>query len=201
MKIITITFLLFCLAPFTVAQSDEKPLDEIALYQQDLNDTYKNPVTTILLSKDFKRFKGLEFYPANLKFRVEAIFVRTPNEKPFLMPTTTNRLPKYVKYGEFHFKIDSLDFVLDVFQNTEPSPGYETSLFLPFTDLTSGDGSYGGGRYLDIEIPEGNPVIIDFNKAYNPYCAYNPGYSCPIPPEQNDMQTRIEAGVKDFLKI
>ncbi|MEX2349627.1 MAG: DUF1684 domain-containing protein [Flavobacteriaceae bacterium] len=200
MKFILVTLLFFYAVPFATAQSNQELLQEIERYQQKLNDTYTNPETTILLRKDFKRFKGLEFYPADLKYRVEAVFVRTPDEKPFLMPTTTDRLPEYVKYGEFHFQIDSLEFVLDVFQNTSPSPGYETSLFLPFTDITSGNGSYGGGRYLDMEMPEGNRAIIDFNKAYNPYCAYNPGYSCPIPPEQNDMQTRIEAGVKDFLK-
>lgn len=165
-----------------------------------LNEEYSNLETSILTPDEFKVFKGLEFYPIDERFIVEATLVRTPNEKPFLMPTTTTRTPEYVKYGEAHFSIDNKDFILSLFKSTQAydEPGYEDYLFLPFTDLTSGDGSYGGGRYLDQRIPSGNTMIIDFNKAYNPYCTYNPSYSCPIPPEENDLSIRIEAGVKDF---
>ena len=128
--------------------------------------------------------------------------MRTPDEKPFLMPTTTERLPEYVKYGEAHFKINGKQLKLNLYKSTKPysEPGYEDYLFLPFTDLTSGDGSYGGGRFLDARIPEGNTILLDFNKAYNPYCAYNSMYSCPIPPKENDLDIRIEAGVKDYKK-
>ena len=71
-------------------------------------------------------------------------------------------------------------------------------MFLPFSDETNGIESYGGGRYIDLRIPEGNTLIIDFNSAYNPYCAYNDKYSCPIVPRENYLRTRIEAGVKKF---
>jgi hypothetical protein len=71
-------------------------------------------------------------------------------------------------------------------------------LFVPFTDLTSGDGSYGGGRYIDVKISKGDSIILDFNKTYNPYCAYIANYSCPIPPKENDLLVRIEAGIKEF---
>ncbi len=170
--------------------------------QIELNREFSNPETTILEPGDFKDFKGLEFYPINEKFIVKAKFVRTPNEKPFLMPTTTARTPEYVKYGEAHFALDGKDFILNLFKNIQPieEPGYEDYLFLPFTDLTSGDGTYGGGRYLDQRIPDGDSLIIDFNKAYNPYCAYSSRFSCPIPPKENDLLIRIEAGVKDFKK-
>lgn len=163
--------------------------------QEELNEAYLNPETSVLREVDFEKFSGLDFYPLDSNYIVEAKFIRTPDEKPFLMPTTTERLPEYVKYGEAHFTLKDQEFVLNLYKPTELEIDY---LFLPFTDLTSGDGSYGGGRYLDFEIPEGNNLIIDFNKAYNPYCAYNPRYSCPIPPEENDLQLRIEAGVKDF---
>ncbi len=170
--------------------------------QIELNEEFSNPETTILEPEDFKNFHGLEFYQIDEKFIVKAKFVRTPDEKPFLMPTTTARTPEYVKYGEAHFSIDGKDFVLNLFKSTQPydEPGYEDYLFLPFTDLTSGDGSYGGGRFLDQRIPEGDTMVIDFNKAYNPYCAYNARYSCPIPPKENDLLIRIEAGVKAFGK-
>ena len=175
-------------------------ISESEAAQTELNEEFTNPETSILEVKDFKNFKGLDFFPLNSKYIVEARFIRTPDEKPFLMPTSTDRLPEYVKYGEAHFNIDGKTFVLNLFKSVKPydEPGYEDYLFLPFTDLTSGDGSYGGGRYLDLRIPKGDTLIIDFNKAYNPYCAYNHLYSCPIPPKENDLSIRVEAGVRDY---
>ncbi len=163
--------------------------------QEKINQSYLDPERSVLLPEDFENFTGLEFYPIDSKYIVEAEFVRTPDEKPFLMPTTTERLPEYVKYGEAHFQLEGKNLVLSLFKATDRESNY---LFLPFTDLTSGDGSYGGGRYLDFELPVEDVLLIDFNKAYNPYCTYNPRYSCPIPPEENDLLVRIEAGVKDF---
>lgn len=194
----TFVFIMFLVTTCVFSQNEEV-VSEIQIFQDALNEHYINPETSILLPENIKGFDGLRFYPINLKFRVEAEFIRTPNEIPFLMPTSTERTPEYVKYGEAHFTIDNEGFVLSLFQNTKLSEEVDNNyLFLPVTDLTSGDGSYGGGRYLDLNIPEGNRIIIDFNKAYNPYCAYNPKYSCPIPPPENDLLIRIEAGVKDY---
>lgn len=104
----------------------------------------------------------------------------------------------YVKYGEAYFELDGKELKLDIFQNIEASriPLYRNSLFLPFNDLTNGVTTYGGGRYIDLTIPKEDVICIDFNKAYNPYCAYNYKYSCPIPPEQNNLDVEINAGVK-----
>lgn len=191
---------LFFLSLNTDAQTEI--VEEIKAYQISENKTFSDPETTILEAHDLEDFSGLIFYPINLDFRVEASFVRTPNEEPFLMPTTTDRLPEYVKYGEAYFTLKGKDFKLELYQSTshETEEGYEDYLFLPFTDLTSGNGSYGGGRFLDARIPAGDTIILDFNKAYNPYCAYNSKYSCPIPPKQNDLLVRIEAGVKEYGK-
>ena len=179
---------------FSLVESEEAQLK--------LNEEFLNIETSILNTEDFKNFDGLKFYPLNAKYIVQARFVRTPNEKPFLMPTTTERSPKYSKYGEAHFNLEEKDLVLSLYKSFQPNTKeeYEDYLFLPFTDLTSGNGSYGGGRYLDLKIPDGNTIIIDFNKAYNPYCAYSPKYSCPIPPQENDILVHIDAGVKDFLR-
>jgi len=198
MKHLWLFTLLFSASVFS--QTDCDALTESNSYQRALNDTYLNPETSILEEADFENFTGLNFFPINPDYRVKALFIRTPDEKPFLMPTTTDRLPEYVKYGEVHFTIKEMALKLDIFQNTSPKEGYENHLFLPLTDLTSGNGSYGGGRYLDIQIPENDTIILDFNQLYNPYCAYNKKYSCPIPPEQNDLQIRIEAGVKEYVR-
>lgn len=194
---ISVLMLTLCLS----AQDSENIIKEIKAYQASENSTFFDPEKTILDKDTFRNFVGLEFYPIDLKYRVESKFIRTPNEKPFLMRTTTQRLPEYIKYGEAHFDIDGKDLQLTLYKSTDSwgnPEKYGNQLFLPFTDLTSGDGSYGGGRFINITIPEGNTIIIDFNKSYNPYCAYNSKYSCPIPPKENDLLVYIKAGVKDF---
>ena len=171
-------------------------------FQKQINSEYANPKESPLLKEDIKNFRSLEFYPIDLAYCVQAKLVRTPDEKPFNMPTTTERKPRYRKYGELHFTLKGKQCKLDVFQSIDliKLEEYKDYLFLPFTDITSGNGSYGGGRYIDLKIPEGDIIMIDFNTAYNPYCAYNHKYSCPIPPEQNDILVEIKAGVKDFKK-
>ena len=171
-----------------------------AEFQANLNREFATREESPLTDEDFKVFKALEFYPIDEKFMVEAKFVRTPKEKVFKMKTSTTRLPEYKKYGELFFQIDGKSFKLNVYQNIELSKkeGYEDYLFLPFSDLTCGKESYIGGRYIDMRIPKTNTVTIDFNKAYNPYCAYNHKYSCPIVPLENDLGIEILAGVKKF---
>ena len=198
MKLV-VTLITISLFNVCYSQTDDA-ITESLKYHISENEKFSNPETTILTSGDLKNFKELDFYPVDLKFRVDATFVRTPSESPFLMPTTTSRLPEYVKYGEAHFKIDDVDYKLNLYKNTTPSkdPEYVDYLFLPFTDLTSGDESYAGGRFLDTKIPKGDSIILNFNKAYNPYCAYNSRYSCPIPPKENHVDLAIRAGVMAY---
>lgn len=202
MKIFVFSFLLFSFGTI-ISQSDSELISEIETYRASENKKFGDPEITILTAEDFRTFEALDYYPINLKYRIKASFIRTPNEKPFLMPTTTDRLPEYVKYGEAHFQINNTPCKLALYKSTNAwgnPEKYGTHLFLPFTDATNGYGSYGGGRYIDLIIPEGNEIVIDFNKSYNPYCAYNPTYSCPIPPLENDLSVRIEAGIKDPKK-
>ncbi len=181
------------------AQSPKEIKKEIKAYQSKENKEFGNPETTILDSLDFITFKKLNFYKIDLKYHVKAKLTRTPDAKPFLMKTSTDRLPEYVKYAIAEFVIDEKEFKLNIYKSTRPVEKPEDDyVFIPFTDLTSGDGSYGGGRYLELEVPKGDTVVIDFNLAFNPYCAYNHRYSCPIPPKENDLLIRIEAGVKEF---
>ena len=169
-------------------------------FQEKLDHDYADPKESPLDEKDLKDFRGLDFFEIDANYIVEAEFVRTPSEPPFAMKTSTDRLPIYVKYGELYFRLMGKDLKLNVYQNQElvQDPEYYDYLFLPFTDLTNGKSTYGGGRYIDLRIPESNEVIIDFNKAYNPYCAYSGKYSCPVPPEENDLDVEIFAGVKSF---
>jgi uncharacterized protein (DUF1684 family) len=169
-------------------------------FQNELNSEYANPKTSPLMAEDISTFKALDFYPVNEKFFVVAKFIRTEDEKPFEMKTSTDRKPMYVKYGEAHFAIDGSAFKLNIYKNIELSEKeeYKDYLFLPFSDLTSGKESYVGGKYIDLKTPKGDTIIIDFNKSYNPYCAYNSKYSCPKVPLENDLNIEIRAGVKKF---
>ena len=169
-------------------------------FQAELNESFADSLKSPLMEEDLSQFEGLDFYPISEKFIVEAKFIRTKNEKAFQMKTTTARTPIYKKYGELHFKIDGKELKLNVYQNIElnKKPGFDDYLFLPFSDTTCGKESYIGGRYVDTKIQKGKKWTIDFNKAYNPYCAYNYKYSCPIVPLENDLAIEINAGVKKF---
>lgn len=169
-------------------------------FQAQLNKEYADEKESPLKKEDLQHFKGLDFYDINVDFCVEAKLIRTPKEKPFVMPTSGTRTPLYVKYGELHFILQGKTCKLNVYRNIELSQmeKFKNHLFLPFTDLTSGVESYGGGRYIDLEATDKDTMIVDFNQAYNPYCAYNEGYSCPIPPKENDLPVEVRAGVKKF---
>ena len=194
--------LLFLLVSTILFAQKKFDKEAVIAFQKELNAEYADSVKSPLLKKDLKTFKALNFYPINEKFFVNAKFVRTPDEKPFEMPTSTSRKPMYVKYGEAHFSIDGKKLKVNLYQSLDLKKieEYKDALFLPFTDLTSGVDSYGGGKYIDLKIPQGDTIVIDFNTAYNPYCAYNHKYSCPIPPQENDLAIEIRAGVKKFKK-
>jgi hypothetical protein len=147
-------------------------------------------------------FSKLKYYRPKVSFRKEATFKRFDQATHFLMKTTTDRLPEYSLYGEATFWHNGKEFSLNVYQNIEliKKPGYEKHLFIPFNDWTNGGETYGGGRFLDITENGSDTLVIDFNKAYNPYCAYNHKYSCPIPPEENDLKIKIRAGEKKWHK-
>jgi len=170
--------------------------------QYEMNKKYSDEKTSPLTKKDLKEFKALDFFPIDSTYKVTAKFKLDENPRFFEMPTTTERRPIYKTYGTATFLLNGKELKLHIYQNQGliKKPEYVNHLFIPFTDLTNSNGSYGGGRYIDLEIPEGNTIVIDFNTAYNPYCAYNKKYSCPIPPRENDLAVEVKAGVKDYKK-
>lgn len=194
-------FTLFILVQLNLGFGQQKfDLSAVAKFQKELNAEYATAKTSPLTLEDLAEFKTLDFYPASETFFVVAKLVRTQKEKPFEMETSTDRKPLYVKYGELYFEINGQDFKLNVYKNIELSKkkDYKDYLFLPFSDLTSGKESYIGGKYIDVRIPKGDTIVIDFNTSYNPYCAYNSKYSCPKVPLENDLEIEIKAGVKKF---
>lgn len=153
--------------------------------------------SAILQKDEIKVFTGLDYFDIDESFKVSAIFTLDKGKK-FKMATSTDRAPIYRRYGYVDFTINNQKQRLTVYQNIAliKTKGFEDYLFIPFRDSTSAKSTYGGGRYLDIQIPTTNTVILDFNLAYNPYCAYSHRYSCPIPPIENTLFIEIEAGEK-----
>ncbi len=146
----------------------------------------------------------LRFFKPDEDYRVTATFTHTPDEEPFDMVTSSGKMKKYVKYGELSFEIKGEAHTLEVYQSIRlrAMPQYKDYLFIPFKDTTNGTTTYGAGRYLDIEIPDiqNGKLVLDFNKTYNPYCAFSDGYNCPRPPAANHLKIAIEAGEKNYAK-
>jgi len=145
-------------------------------------------------------FKKLNYFEPDHEYCIEASFKRFDQATRFLMKTTTDRLPEYSLYGVVNFNLKGKTYSLNVYQNIElvKKLGYEKHLFLPFNDETNGNETYGGGRFLYLTESGEETLIVDFNLAYNPYCAYNHKYSCPIPPAENNLEVKIQAGEKSW---
>ena len=195
--LLTITSILSC------NSQNKRDLVGETEYQQKLNATYKDGSKSPLKKNDLKNFDGLDFFPVDSSFIVKAKLVKTKNAKTFEMPTTTDRKPLYKEYGMLYFTLKEKKLELTIYQSQDEAQDeeYKDYLFLPFTDDTSGIHSYGGGRYMDVMISDeqkDGSIVLNFNNTYNPYCAYNEKYSCPLTPRKNHLDVEITAGIKDF---
>jgi uncharacterized protein len=193
-----LTILLVFVVCGAKAQADSAML-EIKHFQQELNDEYRDAKKSPLKGKDLKRFKKHEFFPVDLEYRVTAVLTTISGSTFFPMQTSSQVMKEYRTYGTLEFTLKGKTYVVPVYQSKMlmAMPQYRTHLFFPFTDLTNGNLTYGAGRYIDLTIPAtGNTIVIDFNKAYNPFCAYSDGYSCPLVPADNHFDIEILAGVK-----
>jgi len=198
MKISLVLFFLIITSCLTAQHGDEESWNT---WRMEKDSVFADSVASPLIPEHRMDFNGLKYFDYNPYYAVLAFFEENMGE-PFSMLTTTDRTPLYRIYGYLHFTLLDSMFSLPVYQNLElkNKPGYEDYLFLPFTDLTNAEETYGGGRYIDLKIIKGDHWDIDFNKSYNPYCAYNSRYSCPIPPIENHLNIRVEAGVLKFDK-
>ena len=147
-------------------------------------------------------FKFLTFFVADSSFRVNASYTLLPEERAFDIKTSSGNFKSYRKYAQLSFRLNQQDYKLYVYESMKhrEMEEYKNYLFLPFTDLTNGESTYGGGRYLDLEKDKmkNGELLLDFNKAYNPWCAYSDGYNCPIPPQDNDLEIAITAGERMY---
>lgn len=144
----------------------------------------------------------LNYFAPNPNFKVQAEVELLFNEPSFRMPTYDGTSNEYKRYALLHFKLFGKEYKLTAYQSVAlfQNPAYQDHLFLPFMDLTNGKSTYEGGRYIDLKSSniENGKLTIDFNYAYNPYCAYSNGYRCPQPPQENNLNLAIEAGEQKY---
>lgn len=152
----------------------------------------------ILNQDEIQNIKKLQYFEIDSNWILTADFKKDVGEI-FEMPTTTERKPTYLRVGYLFFTYQEIHFQLAVYQNMElKGTAYEDYYFLPFKDSNAPEITYGGGRYLDVQFSlEDVNVVVDFNKAYNPYCVYSYRYSCPITPSENHLSVKINSGAKN----
>lgn len=172
----------------------------IASHRRLLEQAFREPQTSPLQAADLPAFEGLEFYPIDPAFQVAAEFRASDSSATFELPTFNGERQKYREYGQLQFCLGSGEpLTLTAFQRQDAGDLGRLTIIAPFRDRTNGTDTYSGGRYLKFLLPLPNPMRVDFNRAVNPLCAYNPTLPCPIPPRQNWLDIAVPVGEKDYV--
>lgn len=174
----------------------EQREEKLRAFRMKRDHFFKNDSHSPLTESVKRKFKGLFYFPIDLKYAVMGAIEKYPTDpKPLYanLPTNKEREKKYVKYGRFKFKLEGKEYIFQIYR---PLGGGD--FFLPFKDKTSGSETYPEGRYLHLEPMLGGKVLIDFNRASNPFCEYNEKFTCPFAPKENWLDIQIRAGEKRF---
>ncbi len=195
-KLFAILLLLFSVPLFGQA---EHYIAKLNKHRVEKDKEFGDTATSILPDEMVLKFEHLNYYKPDQKFNVLAKFKKKIG-KEFFMTTSSGKKKKFRQYGILSFELDGKKLKLPIYQNIKlmEQEKYKDYIFIPFTDLTNGEETYGGGRYIESSIPTGNSYSLDFNYCFNPYCHYTTGYNCPIPPKVNFLNVRIEAGEKQY---
>jgi len=149
--------------------------------------------------EDRLRFRGLVYYPQNPDYKFNLELHEYKDRKVLQIQDTTGSIRNFIRWGEFRFKLGDENCTLQAYKNDV----HDERLFVPFKDATNGNETYGAGRYLDLDYTRDRTSegmwILDFNKAYNPWCAYSKNYSCPYVPPENWLKVPVIAGEKKYL--
>ncbi|AZQ15045.1 DUF1684 domain-containing protein [Halorubrum sp. PV6] len=139
-------------------------------------------------------FEGLDYFEPDPDYRVEATVTVHDDPEPVEMETTASNPVRYLRIVTFAFEVDGEEHALAGYRQA----GEEGAIFVPFRDKTTGQQTYHNGRYMELEpdeaVADGDAVTVDFNLAYNPFCAYSETFSCPLPPEENWLEIVVPAG-------
>jgi len=167
-------------------------MTELEEFRKGKDAFFKSHPQSPLTPEQKKTFTGLDHFPENPALRLELKVEEFPDKEVVVMQTSTGDVQKYQKYGKFKFTVEEQEAELTIYASPH-------GFFLPFVDSLAGTETYGAGRYLEPEPMGGGKFLADFNLAYNPYCAYNENFSCPIPPRENRLKVPIRAGERMFL--
>jgi uncharacterized protein (DUF1684 family) len=167
------------------------PMNELDDFRQQKDDYFRDHPQSPLASEQRQEFTGLNYFPENEALRLEVQPQEFDPKDKIEMQTTTGDTQIYQRFGRFKFQVDGQDAELTIYSSGN-------GFFLPFVDSLAGQETYPAGRYLEPEPLPGGRFLVDFNLAYNPYCAYNEMWSCPITPFENRVKVPIRAGEKIF---
>lgn len=167
--------------------------EQITKKRQETDMFFKTDKKSPLPKTERVDFKGLKYYTIDSNYRLVAKMKKIKNAKQVSMETSKHQEKFYLPYAKASFDLHGKKCELTIYKSVN-----QDYLFLPFTDLTTGKQSYGAGRYIEVEELSNKQILIDFNIAYNPYCAYSDNYNCPYPPAENDLAIKIEAGEKTY---
>jgi len=166
-------------------------MSDLTDFRKEKNDFFAHDPQSPLTPEQKSSFHGLAYFPENPSLRLEVTVQRFPQQEKVQMQTSTGDMQTYTRYGRFKFSVDGEEAELTIYKE-------KSSYFLPFVDSLAGKETYGAGRYLEPEPLGNEKFLVDFNMAYNPYCAYNEYWSCPLTPSENRLQVPIKAGEKVF---
>ena len=166
-------------------------MSELTDFRREKDEFFGYHPQSPLTPEQKNRFTGLQYFPENETLRLEVQAEPLFDQQPMQMQTSTGGVQTYVRHARFKFPVDGEEAELTIYQN-------ENGYFLPFVDSLAAQETYSAGRYLEPESLPGNRFLVDFNLAYNPYCAYNEMWSCPITPAENRLKVPIRAGEKLF---
>lgn len=170
-------------------------LDEVVAYRKEKDAAFRNEADSPIPSHVRHAFGGLRYFPPEKAYYVPTKLVPPTNKRVVKVQTSDGDERDYIVAGRFEFQIGSENGALTAFRQDED----DTDLFVPFKDTTAPKETYGAGRYIDLPgIPPNALIFLDFNYAYNPYCAYNDEFSCPFPPQENWLKFPIRAGERNY---
>ena len=180
------------------AGDDDSARRQLEAFRKQKDKFFTESPDSPIMPEDKEDFTGLHYYPVDLQYRVTATLVREANPGIFRVQTTTGDHKEYTRIGRLEFELEGQPLRLTAFMPPPEEPLHGNRLFVPFRDKTSGKETYGAGRYLDLNKRASDEYVLDFNRAYNPYCAYSPYYSCPLPPGENNLPVAVRAGEMVF---
>jgi uncharacterized protein (DUF1684 family) len=196
--VLTVVLLIIILFYSTTGNQDDAAYTSGILKEREDKDRFMQTSEESPVAGTKNDFKGLTYYDPDPQYRIVANMVPVTGKKVVVLNTSDGKTQRYLEYAYAEFELNGIANKLLILEIMDMGP-FRGKLFLAFGDETSARETYGAGRYLDIQkVPGSKTITLDFNKAYNPYCAYNETFSCPLPPPENLLQVAIKAGEKAY---